>query len=311
MTGAPMLLGALLIWQAGSPPTPTGILLDKVVATVDHDAVTLSEIRDEVGRERSADTPENERKAAENLIEKKLVDKEAQRLGIVVSEEDVDDAVQDVMRKNGMTLEDLKKNIATQGLTLVQYRDRLRAQIEKARIIGKELRQRVTVSDEEMRSYYQAHTDLFSQPEEARIQHIFLKVPPGADERQKKAVRARAEEILKDVKAGKDFSRLARIHSEDANTADRRGDLGFVKRGELQSGFDRVAFSLKPGQAGLVETPYGYHVVRVIDRRPPRVVPYDDVADQVRESLIQAKAEKVFHEWVGELKQKAVIEFIN
>jgi len=288
--------------------TSHAVLLDKVVAIVNHDAITLSELKEEMVQENIEQSPEGERKALDSLIEKKLIETEVQKLGISVSEEEVDEAVQDVKRKHSLSDEGLDSNLKAQGLTLKSYREKLRAQIERAKLINKELRHKVTISDEDLRGYYQKRRVLFLRPEEVRLMHILLKFPPGADTARKNALRAKAEDILKQVRAGKDFSRLARVYSEDNVTSSSGGDLGFVRRGELQANFERAAFSLKPGQASIVDMSYGYHIIKVVEKRSPRPVPFEEVADQVRETLFQEKAESIFRNWVEELKEKSVIE---
>lgn len=287
---------------------PAIVTLDKVAAVVNNDPITLSDVRDELKQEGREESSDNDKKALEALIEKKLVAKEVQRLGIAVAEDEIDEAVRDVMRKNGISEDELKRNVEGQGISYEAYREKLRSQIERAKLINKELRSRVTVSDEDLRGYYQKNTALFVRPEEVRIQHILLRFPQGADAVKKRAVRARAEDILAQVRKGKDFSRLARLYSEDLVTASGGGDLGFIRKGELQPAFEKAAFSLMPGQAGIVETTYGCHIIKAIEKRTARPVPFEEVVDQVRESIFQEKAEKIFHDWVEELKQQAVID---
>jgi len=295
----------LFFW---TPLTSHAVLLDKVVAVVNHDAITLSELKEEMIQESIQQSPEGEKRALESLIEKKLIETEVQKLGISVSEEEVDEAVQDVMRKHALSDEGLDSNLRAQGLTLKSYREKLRVQIERAKLINKELRHKVTISDEDLRGYYQKRKVLFSRPEEVRLMHILLKFPPGSDAGKKNALRAKAEDILKQVRSGKDFSRLARVYSEDNVTSSSGGDLGFIRRGELQANFERAAFSLKPGQASIVDMSYGYHIIKVVEKRSPRPVPFEEVADQVREALFQEKADTIFRNWVEELKEKSVIE---
>jgi len=142
--------------------------------------------------------------------------------------------------------------------------------------------------EDAIRAYYEEHSDQYRRPEQVRARQILLKVPEGATEEQKQAVRARAEEILARARSGEDFATLAREYSEDTATAAQGGDLGFFERGQMLPPFEQAAFGLEPGQiSDLIEGPSGFHIVEVEEKRPAGPAPLDEVRDEVIKDLKQ------------------------
>lgn len=144
------------------------------------------------------------------------------------------------------------------------------------------LRGSITPTDEEVRTYYNTNIDQFSNPEQVRASHILFKTE-GKDEA---AVRKQAEAVLKQARAGADFAELARKHSEDEASKAGGGNLGFFGRGAMVKQFEDAAFALEPGQiSDLVQTSYGFHIIKVEEKRAAGQRPIDEVRDQIVEQL--------------------------
>jgi peptidyl-prolyl cis-trans isomerase D len=136
-------------------------------------------------------------------------------------------------------------------------------------------------TDEEIRAYYDAHVAQFTLPEQVRVRHILLRVEPGADAEATQAARARAEEVLAKVKAGEDFAALAKQYSQDS-TAPQGGDLGAVTRGQMVKPFEDAAFALAAGETSeIVQSPFGFHIIKVESKQEARVPPLDEVREQI------------------------------
>lgn len=145
--------------------------------------------------------------------------------------------------------------------------------------------------DTELDKYYRRHLDRFEIPEQVKVAHILVRVPQGADETLRQQKRARAEELLKQAKAGKDFAALARSSSEDPGSAARGGDLGFFPRGAMVPPFEQAAFALKPGEVSeLVTTDFGFHILKGEGHIEGRVKPLAEVLDEVKAGLRREKA---------------------
>jgi peptidyl-prolyl cis-trans isomerase D len=152
------------------------------------------------------------------------------------------------------------------------------------------MRSRVVVTPREIERFYNENIDMYSTPEQVRASHILLKAGEGKDEA---AVKAKAEEVLKEAKApGADFAALAKKYSGDEATAKNGGDLDYFSRGRMVPEFDQVAFSLEPGQiSDLVKTEYGYHIIKVTDKKPATTKTLDEVRPQIADQLTWERAQ--------------------
>jgi len=149
----------------------------------------------------------------------------------------------------------------------------------------------VTFTDEELETFYRRHLDRFETPEEAQAAHILVRIPEGSDENTRKQKRALAEKLLADAKSGKDFAALAREFSDDKGSAASGGDLGRFGRGAMVPAFEQAVFSLKPGEiSNLVETQFGYHIIKLTTHHEARVQPLDDVRDDIKRALKTEKS---------------------
>jgi peptidyl-prolyl cis-trans isomerase C len=166
--------------------------------------------------------------------------------------------------------------------------------------LQKEVVDKVTVSEEKAKAYYQDHQDDFRTPEMVRARHILIRTEAAADEKEKKQLKEKAEGILKKLKEGQDFAKTASEVSEDPGSKDKGGDLDFFARGTMIPAFEEAAFSLKPGEmSGIVETEFGYHIIKVEEKKEAFLEPYEKIKDRVKEKALQ------------DLKKSAVTEFVE
>lgn len=148
----------------------------------------------------------------------------------------------------------------------------------------------ITYSDDELETFYRRNLDRFETPEQVQAAHILVSVPEGSDEAVRKQKRVQAEKLLADAKAGKDFAALAREFSDDKGSAASGGELGRFGRGVMVPAFEQAAFNLKPGEiSNLVETQFGYHIIKQTAHQDASVQPLDKVRDDIKREL---KAEK-------------------
>lgn len=155
-----------------------------------------------------------------------------------------------------------------------------------------DFRSQVEVTDGDVAEYYELHKDdAFSVPEQVRARHILVKVPPDADADAKSAARKQAEDLLAQVKAGGDFAALAKEHSGDPGSAAKGGDLGLFGRGRMTPAFEDAAFALQAGGlSDVVETPFGFHIIKVEEHQSASVKPLDAVRDQIADTLRNERA---------------------
>jgi peptidyl-prolyl cis-trans isomerase D len=169
-----------------------------------------------------------------------------------------------------------------------------------------ELAKSIPVTEDELKAYYDKHLDQFGTPEERRAAHILVAVPQDADKEAKAKARAKAESILKKLQAGENFAELAKTMSDDPGSAEKGGDLGFFGKGIMDPAFEEAVFSLKKGEmSSIVETPFGFHIIKLIDIKPAHAEPFEKVKEDVRHRLQKEKADLAFLEKKELLAEKA------
>ncbi len=295
-------------------------MIDRIVARVNDDVITLSELQEEglplferlranyAGKELEYQVQHAEREFLDQLILRRLQLQYASQIGINASENEINAALKDVLNRNNLTQEALTDLLTREGLTLQDYKDRLREQIILARLMNQAVRSRVSVDASEVEAYYKTHQDEFSQPAQARVRHIFFRIDPDAAPPQVDAVRERASRVLREARNGGDFGELARRYSEDA-TAANGGDLGVIKRGQAVPEFEEVIFALKEGDVSeVLRTPNGLHIVKIDAFTKGSEQPFPEIKAEIERRLLQDKIKQRFQDWTNELKDRAFIE---
>ena len=169
----------------------------------------------------------------------------------------------------------------------------------------------VQVTQDELQSYYNQHRDQYRVPEQAKVSHILIKTPlPGpdgkVDEKGVAEAQKRAEDILKQLKAGANFEELAKKYSEDPGSAKEGGSLGWIGKGRTVPEFEKAAFSQPIGKVGdLVKSSYGFHIIRVDARQDAHMKTLEEVKDQIEPILKQQKAQQIAQKQADDLLQLA------
>lgn len=175
--------------------------------------------------------------------------------------------------------------------------------------LKREVAQKVTISENDLKSYYDGHKDEFKAPETVRARHILIKVASGESEENKKKAREKMEGILAKIKAGESFETLATELSDDPGSKQKGGDLGFFARGRMIKSFEDAAFSLKPGEiSGIVETPFGYHIIKVEEKKEAGLEPFEKVKDRISQKLLQEGIRSKVSEFIDKAMKDAKAE---
>ncbi|AGC41838.1 PpiC-type peptidyl-prolyl cis-trans isomerase [Myxococcus stipitatus DSM 14675] len=305
----------------GSAPAARAEMVDKVAAVVNRDIITLSEVQQRVAPELARINAGDPAKRAElraqlmktgldTLIGEKLMEAQIAELGITATEGQVDELVNDVRRQNdNMDQAQFEQALAAEGLTLAKYRDILRKKILRDQLLRAKVGPKVKVTEEDLKAAYNQYARAEGEDSEVHARHILVSVDPKATEEQVAAARKKAEGIAQEARReGMDFSALARARSEGPSAADG-GDLGWFKRGVMVAAFEKVAFNLKQGEVSEpVRTNFGWHVLKVEERRSVAAAPYEEMRPKLEGKLIEQKTEKFLEQYVQELRQKASVE---
>lgn len=313
-----MIMPLILTWSAAGVQAAEKVVKDDRAAVVNGSVITSQALQWEVdraekrlsrqGKSLSGEEVQDLKKAVlDNLIDFELLFQESQKEGIAIEDKEVDDQLE-ALKKGFSSEEEFNKAMGELKFSQVTLRSMTRKGLVVKKFINTHIAKDVTVSDEEVKSYYDKNESLFRRPEQVRASHIVLIVGPNADEAKKREARKELEKIRERAVKGEDFSSLAKVFSQGPSSS-RGGDLGYFGRGWAEKPFEDAAFALKPGElSGIVETSYGYHLIKVTDRRPETVLPFEVMKQRIRQYLRGVKVREKIDAYVKGLKEKAVLE---
>tara|TARA_B100000315_G_scaffold33171_1_gene27844 strand:+ start:12774 stop:14354 length:1581 start_codon:yes stop_codon:yes gene_type:complete len=306
----------LFLWLI--PGISAAQVIDRIVAKVNDDIITFSELEKLVySMEKVNSRNESEKKRIFNkekknvltkIIEQKLQLHYAKQNGLEATKNDIDKAIEDIKRNNNFSDELFEATLEREGLTLEIYRDSLKQQITLSKVLNVKVRSRIKVNEKEVESYYSKNKKKFLKPVEIKAYHIIFVVNNKEDKVKAARQKKKALRVLKLVRKNKDFKKLAKTYSEGPSK-DTGGDLGWVKKGTMISSFEKAAFSLKKGEtSSLVKTDYGYHIIKVVDRREAKNRVLDEARGEIKKILFKNKYDDKYDQWMAELKKNAFIE---
>ena len=249
------------------------------------------------------------RQALDQLVTYTVLSQETRARKVVISDDEVANSIKQ-MQAQFRTEDEFKKALEARGMTLDKLRSDTRIDLSINKMVEGEVSTQAAPSDAECREFYDKNPDKFKQDEAVRASHILFRVDENADAATKKKAMDQAQAVLKEARAGADFAELAKKHSADGS-AQQGGDLNFFTKGQMVPAFDQVAFSLKPGQVSdVVQTQFGYHIIKVTERRAASTVPFEQVSERIKEYLIEQQKQQKAQAFIQSLKQKAKIEVL-
>ncbi len=243
----------------------------------------------------------------ENLINLELLYQQSQNNGIKIEEAAINEQL-NTIKKRFPNEDDFKKALLKTNLSEADFRTQIRREMAVRQLIDKQFVEKTTVSDKEAKSFYDSHPDDFKKPEMVKANHILIKTEPKADDSQKAEARKKIEDIQNRLKKGEDFASLAKEFSQCPSSANG-GDLGYFTQGQMVKPFADAAFALAPGEvSSIVETKFGYHLIKSIDKKPATSIAYEDIKEKIQKYLKQQKVMKQVGEYTEDLKRKAKVE---
>ncbi len=289
---------------------------DEIAASVNGKVIKRTELEREIlnlthrysTQMQDSTIPDNiESEALDNLITKELLYEASQKAQIKVEDSEVDKNLQQEISKfpNKEAFDSVLKreNITENELkSAIRYGIAIQTYVEDMYV------SKTSVLDEELKTYYNSNPALFKHPEMVKASHILIKLDPQADEAQKIEARKKIEDIAKKLSAGEDFAELAKNYSECPSSA-KGGDLGSFRRGQMVQAFEDAAFSMNPGEISpVVETHFGFHIIKVSEKQPEGTFPLEEVKPQIQQVLTREKVQKLLEKDIENLKSKADIE---
>ncbi len=283
-------------------PSCKGNMPAHIVAEVDGDPITVAEFTTElaplVGDYHASPSPQEEgglkqlkEALADQLIEQRLILHEAPKMGILVSDDEVEEALASIKRSYP---EGGFEEVVPDEASLLQWKERLQQRLLIEKVITRVSQVTSPIDEKTMRQYYEQHREEFVLSEQVRVRQIVVED------------RNDAENIIRKLKRGDPFDELARRYSSGPE-AGEGGDLGFFGRGEMPEEFD-IVFSLQEGEiSDIVQSPYGYHIFQVVTKQDQSESGFAEVKAQIMQVIIREKEEKAFQDWLKTVKKKATI----
>lgn len=255
------------------------------VATVDGDKILQTELDKALREQYGAEV-------LDTLINNKIIALEAEKEGITVSDNAIQAEYDELVESYGGK-EALQEALDANGLTVESVKDNIRMYQLTKDVIAKS----IDISDEELQHYFEEHKDDYGQQEQVAASHIFLE-----DE-------ATAKQVEEKLKAGEDFAELAKTYSIDTDTREDGGDLGYISRGQMDEQFEATAFALEKGAvSGVVQSAEGYHIIKVTGQVPAQEAVFEDVKDEVYETLLESRINEEYSTWLTEKQEQYKIE---
>jgi peptidyl-prolyl cis-trans isomerase SurA len=296
-------------------------VVDKVAAVVNDDLIALSEVERRAAPELAAVNQTRDpqqradlrrkalQSAVEQLIGEKLMEKQMDELGIAVSDQEVELGLEDVRRQNNFDADQFEQALRSEGYSMREYREFMRKQLRRLKLVNVKVRSKVTVSEKDLRAAYDRWARLEQADPEIRARHILVKLDAKASPQQEAKALEKAKALAAEArKPGMDFAELAKKKSDGPSAPDG-GDLGTFRRGLMVPEFDKVAFALpQGGVSDPVRTRFGWHVIKVEERRSVAVKSFEEMKDQLQERLTREQLEKYTDQYVKELRQQAAVE---
>lgn len=291
-------------------PANAAMVNGKAITYMDFERQLDGYKRHAQGQEATGDAQSEDKMRKEvmdNMIGRELIYQKAVAQGITATDEQVMQEMTSIKRRF-TDQEQYKTMLARMNTTEESLKDQISRMLVVRDFIGKEIVPKVNVSDKELETFYKENAERFKMPEQVQAQHILIKLEKDATDEQKAEARKKLTELKKQIDAGADFGELAKANSQ-CPSAPRGGDLGYFGKGRMVPEFEKAAFALKPGEvSGIVETQFGYHLIKVLDHKPAGVADFQEVKTrlmaEVRNDKIQAAAEA----YAAELRKNAKIE---
>jgi peptidyl-prolyl cis-trans isomerase SurA len=295
---------------------PDDRVTDRVLAIVNNDAITLSEIQEAIAvykyenRDRTTESSDQlVQQFLNRMIDSRLQVQEAEREKIVIDEKEIDEELADRITKMNMkSKEEFEAALKAQGIPMSAIRKRIGDELRRGRIVSRKVRLRISVTEDEVTQYLEANRPKLETGLSYHARHILVLPETGAEDAAWENARIRAEMLRTQLQQGADFADLAKQYSRDASARDG-GDLGTLKRGELAQDIETQILSLQPGQ---ISAPYrsalGYHIFKLESKETLEGEALARIRSQIREILFREKFDTRLDAWLKEIKQRAVID---
>jgi peptidyl-prolyl cis-trans isomerase SurA len=320
------LCGLCLLFSGagGDVRSAEGVLVDRIVAQVNDDIITLYELNRKaapyIKRVQAMARPLDEErrmiyelrdKVLNQMIDEKLTDQEIRRFNIQVSEEAIDKTIEEMKKRTYMTDQQLRDSLEKEGLTMDEYRTQMKNQILRVRLVNREVKSKIVITEEDIRAYYEENKAQYVGEGNVHLRQILLTVSPTTGEEEKQALREKLAHIRKQVMEGASFEALAREYSESPLAKDG-GDLGTFSLTDLAPQILKALSGLKTGDVTeVLETEQGMQLfyVEALDEGKGKTLA--EVSGDIENILYDQIVNQKFTTWLTDLRERSHIKIIR
>ncbi len=317
----------LLTCVAVPPLLPADTVIEEIIARVNNQIVTRAEYqrsKETLRQEAQQQDPANASKIVEerdkdvlrDLIDQQLLLEKGKDLGITADTEVIKRL--DEMRKDMhmATMEDLEKAATSQGISYEDFKQNLKNQIITQEVISREVSSHMNVGKEELQQFYDEHKSQLEQPEQIRLSELLITekkatAPPADQEQELAAAKAKADDLLAQIRKGASFEDIAKKNS-DGPTAAQGGDLGYFKRATLDKALEDKTFAMKPGDVSeVIRTKQGFVILKVTEHQQAGIPPLSEIEGKVQNALIMEKMQPALRAYLQKLREDAYIKIAD
>lgn len=285
-------------------------LVDSVIASINGEPITLLDLKsaisiilekdnwDELGRVEKD-------KILNEVINRKLLLSEAEKIGVTAEEREIELSVSDVLKSRSITKTELEEKLKRRGVTWTEYTAEISYQILKEKILQKVIFPKIQEDNDVLKNFYLTNRNKFKSKESVHLYHIMLPFNGNNTDEAKKT----AEQIYRDIKAGGNFETIALKYTGRSLS---ELDLGFIQKGDLLPELDREVFATPAEKiTKVIKSENGYHIFYVKEHRESSIKSFEESLPEIRELYLKESADKLYDEWLSKLKEKYVIKIID
>jgi len=314
----------VLVFTASATASAASEVLDRIVAVVNEDIILLSELKERMEpysqriRQQGFDLDKERQmifkvreEMLNRLVDEKLTDQEIKRKDIQVAEAEIDSTIERIKAANTFTDEDLRRFLEQDQMTMEQYREKIREQVLRTRLVNYQVKSKIVITEEEIQAYYDSHPEIYGGKLRYHLRNILMRVPDFSTDTEKQAVREQMQQIQSQIYTGESFADLARTYSQSPAAADG-GDIGEFAKETLSPQIQAALDGLTPGQATVVlDTDQGFQLfyVEAINRTEGK--PLENVREEIHQKLFAEVVDKKFLSWLEDLRNQSHIKIIN
>ena len=318
-----MWISIWIVGIAGGTPAGGDEIVERIVAVVNDDIITYLEVQKEMSPYEAqvkavGYDPEKEQQmlyrvrndVVNKLVDQKIADQEIKRHKITVNDEDIDNNIEQIKESKSWTDEDFRKALEREGMTIESYREKLKSQAQRARLLNTAVKANIVITKEDVAAYYASNIEKYQGELTYHLRNIIMRVSELAGTDGKRAVSEKMENVHAELTKGAPFESLARQYSESV-LAKNGGDLGILAYKDFSPQLKEALAGLSKGEyTAVLDTDQGYQIFYIENMLKENEMPLEEVYSQIENTLFKELSEKAFVDWIETLREASHIKII-